>query len=125
MLKGLLKAFVPLLILVLIPGIGHKVKGATRWLQVGGLTIQPSELAKLGLIITLALYCDRFQRFMPRFVKGLLIPGLLIGLIVGLVVCGTKISTARQIRSATTYGKKEEEKRKNNGSLMNSMVDNS
>ncbi len=38
-----------LLVLVLIPGIGTKVKGARRWLRVAGVSIQPSELAKIAL----------------------------------------------------------------------------
>jgi cell division protein FtsW len=42
-----------LLVLVLVPGIGINVNGSTRWLGVGSARFQPSELAKLGLL----LYC--------------------------------------------------------------------
>ena len=39
------------LLLVLVPGIGHSVKGATRWVNLGFTQFQPSELTKIGLII--------------------------------------------------------------------------
>lgn len=49
-----------LLLLVLVPGIGKEVKGARRWLRVGSYSIQPSELAKLTLILFVSrLIVDR------------------------------------------------------------------
>ncbi len=47
-------ATIVMLVLVLIPGVGIRVYGATRWLGAGPLRIQPSEFAKLGLILALA-----------------------------------------------------------------------
>ena len=46
---------------------------------------QPSEFAKVALIIALAWYGEHFQRQMPQWKRGILIPGLLIGLTVGLI----------------------------------------
>ena len=46
-------------ILVLIPGIGHKVNGSTRWIGFGPLTVQVSELAKFSVILYLAGYLVR------------------------------------------------------------------
>ncbi len=74
-----------LLILVLIPGIGKKVHGARRWIVFGGLRFQPSELAKLALIIALAYYGERFQKWMPTFRGGLLGPGAMIVVVLGLI----------------------------------------
>jgi cell division protein FtsW len=48
-----------LLMLVLVPGLGISVSGSTRWLGVGSLRFQPSELAKLALLVYCADVCTR------------------------------------------------------------------
>jgi cell division protein FtsW len=74
-----------MLILVLEKHIGSKINGARRWFSLAGMHFQPSEYAKISLIVALAWYGERFQRQMPTFTRGLVIPGLLIGLVVGLI----------------------------------------
>lgn len=76
---------VGLLILVFVPGIGLKINGAHRWIDLGVYHFQPSEFAKLALIVGLAHYIDRYQRSMSTFIRGLLIPGAFAGVIIGLV----------------------------------------
>ena len=51
---ALLIVAVALLALVLVPGIGREVNGATRWLGVGAFNVQPSEFAKLAFVLWLA-----------------------------------------------------------------------
>ena len=72
-----------LLILVLVPHIGRKINGARRWFDIHGVRFQPSELGKIGLIIALAWYGDRFQRRMHTFKWGILFPILIIGVVLG------------------------------------------
>ena len=81
----LLLVAIILLVLVLVPGFGLRVKGARRWLSFGHLGLQPSEFAKIALIICLAHYGERYQRHMRTFFRGILLPGLIIGAVLGLI----------------------------------------
>lgn len=66
-----------LLVIVLIPGLGSEFMGARRWLSIGNLVIQPSELAKLALVLFLPSLIQR-RNFLPGF---MIILGLTSGLI--------------------------------------------
>jgi len=61
-----------LLILVIIPGIGRKVNNAMRWLPVGPVTFQPSELMKFAVILFTADYVIRKKEYMQSFLRGFL-----------------------------------------------------
>ena len=63
-----------LLVLCLIPHIGVKVNGSPRWLRLAGWTYQPSELAKLALILFLSWWMGRNQRQSQEFKQGFLWP---------------------------------------------------
>jgi cell division protein FtsW len=70
---------VALLVLVLIPGIGVEVFGSRRWLQIPGVgTIQPAEVAKLGICLYLAHWLDRRGTKARSFWNGLVPFGLLV-----------------------------------------------
>jgi cell division protein FtsW len=60
------------LLLVLVPGVGHEAGGAMRWLRIGGLSLQPAELAKLALVVYLAYSLSRHQDQIKSFSRGLL-----------------------------------------------------
>ncbi|AZG10581.1 putative lipid II flippase FtsW [Pigmentiphaga sp. H8] len=61
-----------LLVAVLIPGIGKEVNGSHRWLPLGFVNFQPSELMKLAVLIYAADYTVRKQAYMQNFVRGFL-----------------------------------------------------
>jgi len=87
-----------MLALVLFTG---KVNGARRWFKFGGMSLQPSEFAKVALIIALAWYGEHFQRQMPQWKRGILIPGLLIGLTVGLIFKEPDVGNALVLASVS------------------------
>ena len=83
-----------MLVLVLNPHVGLKINGARRWFGFGRVHFQPSEFAKIALIIALAWYGEHFQRQMPQLKRGILMPGLLIGLTVGLIFVEPDVGNA-------------------------------
>ncbi|MSR66999.1 MAG: putative lipid II flippase FtsW [Pedosphaera sp.] len=74
-----------LLALVLVPEIGTMKNGARRWINIGVANIQPSEFAKLALILMIAMYGDRFMDKMATFKHGLLFTSLIAGVTLGLI----------------------------------------
>ena len=73
------------LIIVLIPGLGFKAGGASRWLRVGNLSFQPSELAKMTLVIYLAYSLsakrDKMKKFMVGIFPHLVVLAIMIPLV--------------------------------------------
>ncbi|OZI37759.1 putative lipid II flippase FtsW [Bordetella genomosp. 10] len=59
-----------LLMAVLVPGIGREVNGAHRWIPLGPLNFQPSELMKVAALLYAADYTVRKQEHMQNFVRG-------------------------------------------------------
>ena len=60
--------------LVLVPGLGLSVKGATRWIKFGGINFQPSEITKIGMILFFAGYMSDHKSELQEFKRGFLIP---------------------------------------------------
>jgi len=83
-----------LLLLVLVPGFGKTAGGARRWVRLGPVTFQPSELAKFVLIIFLAHSLSRKQNNVRSFSYGVLPYLLLTGLFFFLVLKQKDLGTA-------------------------------
>ena len=64
-----------LLSLVFVPGIGVKVNNSHRWLSLGPIRMQPSEFAKLAMVIAMAAWMARFERRASEKMMGLAWPG--------------------------------------------------
>lgn len=75
-----------LLLLVTIPGIGINVNGSRRWLGLGPVRFQVSELGKIGLVFVLAHYLAANQSRMAEFKRGFIIPLGVIGAFCGLIM---------------------------------------
>ena len=69
-----------LLCMTLMPGVGIVRNGARRWLALGPITFQPSEVAKLASVVLLAWWMARYRRYAHEFGRGLLAPLTLLGL---------------------------------------------
>ena len=80
--------------LTLVPGLGYEANGNQNWLSVGPLRLQPSELAKLAVILWCADLYARKERLLGDW-KHALIPMVPVtGLVVGLVVAQKDLGTA-------------------------------
>ena len=97
-----LRAISPLLVLaaivglvaVLVPGIGLERNGAQRWISLGPLTGQPSEFAKLALIIYVAAWLSGKETFVRSFALGFVPFVLMVGVVAGLVLLEPDTGTA-------------------------------
>lgn len=75
------------LVAVLIPGVGSVINGARRWIRFGSyFGVQPSEFAKLAMIIFVSSYIAKNQGKMADFVKGFVFPLMIIGGVLLLVL---------------------------------------
>ncbi len=82
------------LLLVLVPGVGVRVNGATRWIRLFGLSFQPAEFAKVALILFLASYFSRRQDRLDSFLDGFLPPLMLTALVAALIILQPNFGTA-------------------------------
>ena len=92
--KILLYISVVLLLLVLIPGIGEIRNGARRWIGMGPLTFQPSEIAKAAIVVYFANSISRKKDQMRTFRYGVLPYAILLVLVAGLVAKEPHLSGA-------------------------------
>lgn len=89
------------LVLVRIPGVGHEINGSWRWLRFGPLTVQPSEFAKVGIILAAAWWISRRRRYMHTFKRGVLVPVLGLGAFAGLLLVEPDFGTTLLVSLVT------------------------
>ncbi len=86
-LPWVLYAAVAVLLLLVFPCFGGRaINGSFRWLSLGPVNVQPSEFAKLVIVIVLAVWLDRAAWRVELFTKGLLVPCCLIAAYAALVI---------------------------------------
>ena len=82
------------LLAVLIPGVGVERNGARRWLELGPLTFQPSEFAKLAMIIYIAAWLAGRRENINKFNLGFVPFVLMVSVVGGLVIVEPDMGTA-------------------------------
>jgi len=83
-----------LLALCFVPHIGLKINGSRRWLGLGPLRFQPSDLAKLATIVVLAWWFGKYEKQTRELLKGFVLPGVIVGIPVCLIMRETDMGTA-------------------------------
>ncbi len=90
-----------LLILVRIPGIGSNINGSWRWIRLGPINIQPSEISKIALILLFSWWLARNQRRIDEFKRGIFIPFCMLGVFASLLVIEPDFGTTMLVSSVT------------------------
>ena len=84
-----------LLVMCYLPGVGQEIKGESRWIKIPGLPqFQPSEMAKIVVVMALAAWYAHFQTEGRTLFKGFVYPCLLLGIPVLLIFFEKDMGTA-------------------------------
>lgn len=97
-----IKRFLPLMVVIalvlsimtFIPGIGIEVNGARRWIRLGFMTFQPSEMVKFVIVLYLANYFEKQARIVDPFDKTVFPAVLVCFVMVGSIVIQSDMSTS-------------------------------
>ncbi len=86
-----------LLALCFVPHIGLRLNGSSRWVKLGPIVFQPSELAKFAGIVALAWWFTRYEPRSSHFLHGFVLPMMLIGVLMLLIVREEDLGTTMLI----------------------------
>lgn len=86
-----------LLALCFVPHVGLRLNGSSRWVRLGPIVFQSSEIAKLGAIVTLAHWFTRFEKRSGEFLHGFILPMMIIGVLMLLIVREEDLGTTMLI----------------------------
>jgi cell division protein FtsW len=81
-------------LVVFIPHLGFHTNGATRWIQLGPVTIQPAEFLKIGVILMLSAYLAQVKDGIKDLREGLLAFALIVGIPIVILIAQPNTSTA-------------------------------
>lgn len=81
------------LILIFIPGFGVELLGASRWINLGPISFQPSELTKLAIVIYLASWLDSHNDKLFDFKEGLIPFALIMSIVTVLIIKQPDVGT--------------------------------
>ena len=90
-----------LLVLCFVPGVGREINGESRWIEIGALRLQPSEFAKISVIVFLAYWFSRHPDGGNHFIRGFGAPLAFVALPLFLILFEVDIGTTA-VLSATT-----------------------
>lgn len=91
--KLILLLTIGILIAVLMPGIGRMAGGSRRWIDFGILGIQPSEMAKMGLVFYMARFISQKQEKLSSFIQGVVPLVIVFALVFGLILLEPDLGT--------------------------------
>ncbi len=90
---------VSVLLLIVVIFAGSEGGGAQRWIAIGPITVQPSEIAKMAVVMVLALYLSKYEKqvnsthkFGGNFKHGFFVPMIIIGVLCGLIALQPHLS---------------------------------
>lgn len=86
-----------LLVLCFVPPVGMKINGSWRWLDFKIITFQPSELAKLAVVVFLAHWFSQNAHRVKELFTGFIIPIMFVGLMMALIACEVDLGTTALI----------------------------
>lgn len=86
-----------LLLLIIVEIAGYTGMGAQRWIDLGFIKLQPSELMKIAIVLELARYFSNTPLEDIKTIKGILIPSLIIAVPVGLIMIQPDLGTSLMI----------------------------
>jgi cell division protein FtsW len=92
-----------LLLVVLVPGLGHVVNGSRRWLRIAGMSFQVSEAARVLTLIYIARYAVRYEEDLRAGLAGLARPLVLL-LLMALLLLGEPDFGAASVLFITGFG---------------------
>ena len=98
---GLVIVSLLLLAATFVPVIGREVNGARRWLSLGALTFQPSELAKFTVVVYLSYFIAKKGERIRDFAQGLVPIFVVTGMFIGMVVFQPDFGTAMMLAGVT------------------------